>query len=168
MRLRLFACLLLSLTFFDAAEAQQKQWGVGFRGSLDGLGIHVKHFLDPELALLSQVNAGGLWLYEGKSFVFSSFVIYHLPLPMPQIRLFFGGGGHIGSWNNRERTPVNAFIAGVDGMAGIEFISTKSPLAYSIDVKPSINFLDNTSYFGHNLIGVSLRYYFAPSGNKKS
>src|SRR5690606_38554362 len=119
MRLTLTALLLFLSSGWYPALAQPKPWGIGFRGSLDGVGLNVKYFADPELALLSQVTAGGLWLYEGKSFVLSSFVLYHLPLPMPQIRLFFGGGGHLGGWIGRDRLPVNAFIAGVDGMAGV-------------------------------------------------
>lgn len=162
MRLRLTTLLLVLSLGYYPAPAQPGPWGVGFRGSLDGAGLSVKHFVDPELALLSQVTAGGLWLYEGKSFVFSSFLMYHLPLPMPQIRLFFGGGGHLGGWIERDRLPVSTFIAGVDGMAGVEFISLKKPLSLALDVKPSINFLDKTTYFGHNLIGISVRYYFAP------
>lgn len=155
--------LLLLCVTGQKVSAQAKSWGIGFRGSLDGVGMNVKHFLDAELALLSQVSAGGLWLYEGKSLVFSSFVLYHLPLPMPQVRLFFGGGGHAGGWVNRDHDPANTFIAGIDGIAGAEFVSLHRPLSFSIDIKPGLNFFDQTAYFGHNLIGLSVRYYFAPS-----
>lgn len=166
MNLKITAVLLCLCFATEKTAAQPSSWGVAFRGSLDGVGLNVKHFFDPEMALLSQVSAGGLWLNEGRSFIFSSYVLYHLPLPMPQIRLFFGGGGHLGAWINRTRTPADAFTAGIDGMAGIEFISFKHPLSYSLDIKPSINFLDRTEYFGHNMVGISLRYYFAAASRK--
>lgn len=157
---RLFLLLLVILPCRPVL-AQQGSWGIGFRGSIDGAALNVKHFVSPQMALLAQVSAGGRWLYEGQSFVLSSYVLYHLPLPMPQIRLFFGGGGHFGAWLSRSRTPADAFIAGIDGMGGVEFISLKNPLSLALDIKPSINFLDRTEYFPHNMAGLSLRYYFA-------
>jgi len=158
---------LISLCQPFSASAQQ-YLGAGIRMSPDGLGFTGKIFINKKIAFEAQLNAGGLFAEEGKSFNAVSMFQYHLPLMDPSWRVFFGGGFYSGVWNHdhgfiyREenfRKKKYEGILGICGIGGVEHFFKNGPLAFSLDFKPSVNVLSNVDFFSHNLFGLSLRYY---------
>lgn len=149
------------------AGAQSTRTGAGLRLTPDGGGGTIKHFLDPALALEAQLNAGGLMGLEGESFTAVGLLEYHIPLPDPSWRLFFGGGAHIGVWNNRNHYDPDEFIFGVDGIGGVEYVFRNFPLGLTGDFKPAINFVTDVDFFPHNIFGIGARFYFGPGAIRR-
>ncbi len=143
------------------AHAQPGRIAIGTRGSLDGAGVNGKYFFRNGFALEGQLNAGGIRLLNGHSAYGVALIEYHLQLPLPAFRLYFGGGVHGGVWNGRDETPFpEEVMAGLSGIAGFEYIFRRFPMGISGDLRPSINYVREVEFFPHNLIGISLRYYF--------
>jgi hypothetical protein len=155
-------CLaLFLLCLATILKAQPGRVGLGVRGALDGTGITAKYFMKSGFALEGQINVGGLRAIDGQSVYAVSLIEYHLQLPIPAFRLFFGGGIHAGRWASRPNTDyIDEGIFGLDGIGGLEYLFTNVPLGISGDIRPSINYIQEVEFLPHNIIGVSLRYYF--------
>lgn len=152
---------LMMLALPLAVSGQPGRTGLGLRGSFDGAGITAKYFIDRSFAFDWQVNAGGIYLLNGESYYSSFFMLYHLQLPIPFIRIFFGGGFHAGVWKNREEaTYTNETIFGLDGVGGVEYMFNRVPIGISGDLRMSVNYLQEVELMPHNAIGVAVRYYF--------
>lgn len=153
-----------------SAFAQKGDAAIGLRLSPDGMGFTAKYFVDRNIAFEGQLNAGGIMGLQGESFNAVGLLEYHIPLPDPSWRLFFGGGAHVGVWDKydndyyfegrRRRDNDNEFILGIDGIGGVEYIFKRAPIGLSADIKPSINILSDVDFFSHNMLGLSARYYF--------
>lgn len=165
--LLVFSGLLLSICMCESALAQKGQTAVGLRLSPDGAGFTGKFFVDRNLAFEGQLNAGGVFGGPGESFNAVALLEYHIPLPDPSWRVFFGGGAHVGVWDHggsrftsegRYREGSEA-IFGIDGIGGVEYVFKSVPIGLSADFKPAINLLSEVDFFPHNMFGVSARYY---------
>jgi len=159
-----FSGLLAGLFLVSNVQAQGSNLGLGLRMTPDGGGFTIKYFFDQNLAIEGQLNAGGILALEGQSVTAAGLIEYHINLPDPSWRLFFGGGMHFGNWD-RDDYRGSQFILGIDGIGGVEYIFKKIPLGLSGDFRPAVNFLTDVEFFPHNLFGASARYYF-PSKSK--
>ena len=159
--------LILSIGLSQNAIAQKGQTGLGLRLSPDGAGLTGKFFMDRNLAFEGQLNAGGVFGGEGESFNAVGLLEYHIPLPDPSWRVFFGGGLHVGVWDhgNSRFTSEGKYrdgsegIFGIDGIGGVEYVFKSVPIGLSADFKPAINLLSEVDFFPHNMFGVSARFY---------
>lgn len=156
------ALLLLAPT---SATAQKNDIGLGLRATPDGGGFTGKFFFSKNLALEAQLNAGGVLAFEGTSFNAVALLEYHIILPDPSWRIFFGGGLHAGVWDHdafyyapyvSDRSEA---IFGIDAIGGVEYVFKKIPLGLSADIKPAINFVEDARFFPHNMFGLSARFY---------
>lgn len=161
------AGLILTIGLSTQVNAQNGRAGIGLRMTPDGGGLTGKFFVDRNLAFEGQLNAGGLLGEEGESVTAVALLQYHIPLPDPSWRIFFGGGAHMGSWNHDNRSREGRFddddtefIMGIDGIGGVEYIFRKVPIGLSADFKPAINLVSDVDFFPHNMFGFSARYYF--------
>jgi len=152
--------LLFIIAGIVNANAQATRMAIGARATPDGLGASFKGFLDRNLAIEAQLNVGGIITLPGESFTAVGLLEYHIPLPDPAFRIYFGGGLHAGTWVNRGG-HADEFIFGMDGIGGIEYVFKSIPLGISADLKPAINFVQEAEFFPHNIFGVSARYYFS-------
>lgn len=166
-------CLFLAgflLTVCTSENAAARgETGLGLRLTPDGGGFTGKFFMDRNLAIEAQVNAGGvLGWEEGTSFNAVALVEYHIILPRPEWRLFFGGGIHAGVWDHnrniynaetRRYNDDNEGIFGIDGIGGVEYRFRKAPIGLSADFKPAVNFARDVNFFPHNMFGLSARFY---------
>ena len=133
---------------------------IGIRDSPDGAGASAKFFFNHYFAFETIVAYGGFAFFngDGNSVYTTGLLEYHLPLPAPAWRLYFGGGAHIGYWYGRENHH-DQIIFGLEGIGGIEYIFPGARLGVSFDLKPPLNFLQEVAFFPHGLAGAGLRYY---------
>lgn len=163
-RLRLFTLMLLlagCAAFSNQAHAQGGDAAIGLRLTPDGAGFTGKFFVDKPLAIEAQLNAGGIFAFEGESVTAVGLVEYHIQLPDPSWRLFFGGGAHIGTWDRDYRRGNDEFIFGLDAIGGVEYQMKNIPIAFSGDFKPAVNIVSRADFFPHNMFGAAARYYFS-------
>jgi hypothetical protein len=160
MKILYIAFLILCCTGF-CGYAQPGRTGLGMRGSVDGVGITAKYFLDRAFAIEAQGNYGGIRALAGQSKYITALVQYHVPLPLPTFRVFFGGGLHAGHWTDRQDAIYrDEAIFGLDGVGGVEYLFTRFPIGISGDIRLSINYVQEVEFMPHNLIGLAVRYYF--------
>ena len=147
--------------------AQPSRVAIGIRDAPDGAGASMKFFFNHYFAFETNLAYGGFAFFkaDGTSIYATGLLEYHLPLPAPAWRLYFGGGAHIGYWAGRENHR-DEFIFGLEGTGGIEYIFSKARIGISLDIKPPINFLQEVEFFPHGVAGGSLRYYL--SGRKSA
>ncbi len=165
--LLVLSTLILSIGLSNNVFAQPGQTGLGLRLTPDGGGFTGKFFLDRNVAFEAQLNAGGVFGGEGESFNAVGLLEYHIPLPDPSWRVFFGGGVHVGVWDrdNRRYSSDGRYregsepIFGIDGIGGVEYVFKSVPIGLSADFKPAINFLSDVDFFPHNMFGMSARFY---------
>lgn len=163
---KILCCLFVVLTTTGIAQAQRST-GLGVRLSPDGLGFTGKFFSQRNIAFEAQFNAGGIMGGDGESFTVVGLMEYHVPLGDPSWRLYFGGGAHLGAWDNNERRWENGrwrdedskFIFGIDAIGGVEYVFKTAPVGLSIDIKPAVNLLSDVDFFSNNMLGFSARYY---------
>lgn len=167
-RNKLLCLLLLSLSLCTTKTyAQPNEIGVGLRPSFDGGGITGKFFLDHNFAIEAQLNAGGL--HDGNSVTGVGLLEYHIDLPAPGWRIFFGAGIHFGSWDRypdewRHNGDEHG-IFGIDAVGGVEYRFKNIPLGLSADLKPALNLAPQVDVFPHNIFGIAGRFYFGGKGN---
>jgi hypothetical protein len=159
--------LLFSLSLLIGIHTADAQTALGLRPTPDGGGFTGKFFLDNNVAVEAQLNTA-VFGNLGRSVSAVALAEYHLSLPNPAWRVYFGGGAHIGAWdrgyiyNNVERKYVSGYraIVGIDGIGGVEYLFKKIPLGLSADFKPAMNFLSDVDFYPHNMFGVAARVYF--------
>jgi len=160
--------ILFILLIAGKGYAQPGRHALGVRGTLDGVGISYKSYTGSRYAIETQLNFGGIRYLEGKSISAAALIEYHLPLPSPEFRIFFGGGLHFGRWTDRQDAGhPNEIIIGLDGVGGIEYLFRKFPLSISGDLRPSLNYIQEVEFFPHGMLGVGLRYYFGSNRVKQ-
>lgn len=148
--------------------------GIGFRISPDGAGVTAKVFLGHHWALEGQVNGSegsdnwpGDNTKDGPGWAIVGLAEYHLILPDPSWRIYFGPGMHFGKWDRYdhrlyENRPLPQGIWGIDGIFGLEYLFKSIPIGLSADIKPAMNYVHDAAFYPNNFFGVSARYYFGP------
>ena len=143
-------------------SAQSYQTAVGLRfGGLTS-GLTVKHFVSKTSALEGILSVGR------RSFIVTGLYEKHIPVDNSNaFKFYFGGGGHLGFfqndggyyyYNDRPLYTTSYTVAGIDGIAGIEYKFKEAPINIGLDFKPFIDFFNgNTVYFDG---GLSIRYTF--------
>ncbi|MGN6567196.1 MAG: hypothetical protein ACTHJ0_04550 [Flavipsychrobacter sp.] len=159
--------LLLSMLSFSTAKAQMTSpIALGLRATPDGGGFTGKFYMNDNMAIEAQLNGGGV-IVGSPSFAAVGLFEYHIIMPDPSWRIFFGGGIHFGSWDrNDDNNPEGIF--GIDGIGGVEYIFKNIPLGLSADLKPAINFVSTPDFFPNNFFGVAARFYLPMKGSKAS
>jgi hypothetical protein len=149
--------VLFSLTFFamDASAAVYKG-GLGLRleGGRDGnSGVSYKQFVRQNMAF------EGLFLSDfDDGFEISALGMTQNGFPgAPSELMWYGGGGaHIGFWGDR-----NPFVAGIDGILGVEYAFRQIPLSLSLDWHPVFNLISKEDdRFFPMKFGLTVRYIF--------
>ena len=138
-----FLCLSsfsLSAQPYDNAIGLRMGFSVGLTG---------KTFLQPDKAL------EGLLHLQSQGLGLTLLLEKHAPaLGTPQLQWYYGIGGHAGLWykdRNRNRAyPLFGedanFIAGVDGILGIEYTIKEIPFVIGLDFKPLINLIGSGEF----------------------
>lgn len=160
--------LLLSMLSFSAAKAQMTSpIALGLRATPDGAGFTGKFYMNENMAIDAQLNAGGLIIGD-QSLTAVGLFEYHIILPDPSWRIFFGGGLHFGSWDRPYDGNSSQGIFGIDGIGGVEYVFKNIPLGLSADFKPAVNFVSEATFFPNNILGASARFYLPMKGSKAS
>jgi hypothetical protein len=157
--MRLSILVLFTLLISTFSNAQDYQTGLGLRGGTAN-GITVKHFLGESDAV------EGIFSSRWRGFSITGLYERHmLAFQEPGLKFFYGGGGHIGFWDN-DRGPWDDDdfndgdgVIGVDGIIGLEYTIDQIPLNIGIDWKPGFNLIGHTGFWGDG-IGLSVRYTF--------
>lgn len=151
-------CVLLIFAYCEIAKGQAPyNTALGLRLN-QGIGITARHTINDDQSVEGilyyrrhGVNATGL------------FQINYPVLKESSIRFYTGAGAHIGVWNGyyytesvKHKSDVY-LVAGVDGQAGVEYTFTKIPLNFSIDWKPSFNFIEVTHFWADD-VALSVRW----------
>ncbi len=124
-------------------------------------GITVKHFVSGQDAF------EGILSTRWRGFQFTGLYERHFnAFKVPELKLFVGGGGHIGSYHSGyyhhvhddHHHPTYFGNAGLDGILGIEYTFRNAPINLGLDIKPSIDLWHMSPiYMG---AGFSIRYTF--------
>lgn len=146
--------LFLSGASFTSLQAQPYQTGLGLRGPL-GNGITLKGFISEKSAL------EGIMAFRYGGFNFTGlYEIHQNAFDVDNLFWFYGGGGHIGTWENApwwdDRNSRTAVI-GLDGILGIEYTFEDIPITASVDFKPAFNLVGDTGFWPDGG-GISVRY----------
>ncbi|MGX5820583.1 hypothetical protein ACWKWU_20465 [Chitinophaga lutea] len=155
MKHRVLTMLLLSIACTAAAQQAPGRIEAGIRLGWP-LGVTGRYFFTERSAGEAIVGA------YNKTFSVTALYQYHWDLSALTVDGFgwyAGGGAHIGT---RRRDGSTNFLAGVDGIAGINYNFAKIPLNLSLDWKPAIHFTGSSDLAD---FGLSARYVFG--GNNK-
>lgn len=146
---RVLLLALLALGFSNL-HAQEYDLAIGFRaGSANGLTL--KQFISDQVAL------EGMVLYRKGGARATVLMEAHFPIA-DDLSIIFGGGGHVGFTSSTfTETRYTQFAAGVDLIAGLEYVFPRSPFAISFDLKPSLELISTPQISGNNA-GVTLKY----------
>jgi hypothetical protein len=136
----LFILLLLSPVLMNGQEYRH---AIGIRGSYFNPGIEYRYFIDYKnsvKALLSSRDRGlqlhGLYeIHRFNIFEFSDRFVF-----------FYGAGLHAGyqRWDELEKDKLhtktlNHTLAGIDGLAGLEYYFRGVPVLAGLEVKPYVD-----------------------------
>ncbi|MBL7692911.1 MAG: hypothetical protein JNM41_15060 [Flavipsychrobacter sp.] len=169
MKIKLTATLLaIGMSAITYAQDHNHPYAAGLRASPDGVGATVRYHPSELIAIEGQLNfsggrPSGLPSSSGKSTMAGILAQVNAPLIGPQVMMFFGVGAHYGSWIRYKDVSKNETMYGLDVVFGVEYRFSDMPLGVSVDVKPSLNYAPDVTYFPNNILGLSARYYF---GNK--
>lgn len=136
-------------------NAQGYTKSIGIRGGFSS-GFEYRFFTDDvnSYKLLLSTRNQGVQLHA-----FKEFHQYQLFSFTDQLVFFFGAGAHVGfeSWdvvkyrnNMRWYDTKTAVIAGLDGLAGLEYVFYEAPVSIGIEVKPYFDL------FGQEFFDVQL------------
>ncbi|MGK7396528.1 MAG: hypothetical protein ACNS62_18255 [Candidatus Cyclobacteriaceae bacterium M3_2C_046] len=140
-------------------QAQDYQTGLGLRLGTSN-GITIKHFVNSNAALEGQLT--GRW--RGVT-ITGLYVVQNPAFDTPGFSWFFGGGAHIGFYNNYRDHPWfkddyhNDTVMGVDLILGLEYTFTEAPITLGLDWKPEVNLIGYQGFWGEEF-GLSIRYNF--------
>jgi len=142
-----FLILIILLVSAVVSNAQGYRQALGLRGGLSS-GIEYRYYAHDESSykLLLSTRDRGMQLHALKEF--HRYDLFDLS---EQLVFVFGAGVHAGfqTWdiahihctdcNRRWYSPHSAFIAGIDGLAGVEYIFYEIPVSLGIEVKPYLD-----------------------------
>lgn len=143
----------------------QYNTAIGVRGG-GTTGLTVKHFVSGNAALEGIL---GVW-YHGVS----GTILFEQHTPVfneAGFNLYYGGGGHVAAdarsryyvyyYNDRRYSyyPGGGVGVGIDGIVGLEYKIPKAPIAFSLDVKPFVEFTNFGTWFSFDPgIGVKVAF----------
>ena len=92
---------------------------------------------------------------------------YHKPL-MGDFSWYYGFGGSVGSYKYKSftnaqgiRVDSNSEVAlSIDGIVGVEYNIPSAPIALSLDIKPYLDFVQESTIRLIDPVGFSIRYKF--------
>lgn len=106
-------------------------------------GFSIRQFIGDNQAIEGFISLGNPY---GVGATFQLFQ----PLAVPNLFLFYGGGGYIGSFEKNTRL-------GLMGIVGLDYTFPDLPVNLSIDWKPELNFV-NQVFFEPTAFALSIRY----------
>lgn len=160
---KIFIFLVL-FSLVTLVKAQDYKNAIGIRAGYP-TGITFKHFM-----------GGGPRAFEGifsfyrYGFSATALIEKHSAsaFDVPRLNWYYGGGGHIGTFNDypyryyrkyKDYVPGDRYLSlGVDGIIGIEYNLKEIPINFSLDLKPSINLFAYPDFWIDP--GLSIRYCF--------
>ncbi|GAB3008208.1 hypothetical protein GCM10027284_28320 [Cyclobacterium sediminis] len=152
----MFAMMALVLMFSlsNESKAQAYNTGVGLRLGASS-GLSVKHFISQDAAL------EGILHTRWRGLLITGLYEVHRDIEdVDGLNWFYGGGAHIGSWNNSSKYDYDgSTVIGIDGIIGLEYVLEELPLNFSLDFKPAINIINNGGFWGDEF-ALSVRYIF--------
>lgn len=167
MKKTLFALFVLSSFLLISARSSaqsntnyQTALGLKFGGYENG--ISVKYFPVDNTAI-----EGVLGFRDHGAVVTGLYELYQEAFGVPELRFYYGAGGHIGAVGSGDYQRFNGdnevynsghILLGIDGVLGLEYIIPKSPIAISLDLNPRIELA--TGPFGDIAPGLGLKYTF--------
>lgn len=158
----MFALVVMVLLYAmpNESKAQAYNTGVGLRlGSSNGLSV--KHFIKEDVAL------EGILHTRWRGLLITGLYEVHKDIPDAEgLGWFYGGGAHIGSWNNGSGNPYwadsnyrGSTIFGIDGIIGMDYVFDNVPINLSLDFKPVLNLVNGGGFWGDEF-ALSIRYVF--------
>ncbi len=138
-RILFFAIFILA---FTTINAQGYKHSAGIRAAWISPGIEYSYYTadNHSLRALLSTRGRGVQLH-----LLTEFYEYDLFSFSPQLVFYYGGGVHFGteSWNksvtegNQIYTKTkSSFLAGLDGVAGVDYIFYEVPVKIGLEVKP--------------------------------
>lgn len=164
MKYLLFAFALL--LFSNTAKSQDFNQSAGIRVGLSS-GFEYRIFTDDanSYRLLLSTRGHGAQLHALKEFH-----QYELFSFTDQLVFYYGGGIHAGftSWdeyhyqnNIRWADTRTAFVAGIDALAGLDYVFYEAPISLGVEVKPAIDILGRKMFDFHLWdFALTIRYLF--------
>ena len=159
--------LILTLAGFNVfAFSQEFKQAIGIRAGFTG-GIEYRIYTDEENSykFLLGSRERGLVAHALKEFH-----RYDLFAFTDQLNVVFGAGLHVGyerwdqqyyNYNTSYYVTRTAFIAGLDGLAGLEYMFLEVPLSVGLEVKPYFDFLGHETFdFELFDFAFTLKYHF--------
>ena len=164
--IRTIFLIAVALVMGKEASAQlTSPHAVGLRfGSASG--INYRHTLAEDRALegILSVRSNS----TSSTFRLVGLYEYHKELPFENFSWYYGFGGSI--WNytykgytNNEGTyfpKTSELSLSIDGVVGVEYNIPTAPIALSLDVKPYLDFVQESTIRLIDPIGFSIRYKF--------
>lgn len=149
MKIKTFFALALLFALSSTVQAQLYNTGIGGRLGFPA-GLSYKQFVSRTLALEGIAGMSGI---GSDTPSFSATVLFenHSEVFMENLSLFYGGGGHLGTYKG-------AFEFGADGIIGLEFVFDGAPIAFSFDFKPALSITRNIAFTSGG--AFTLRYVF--------
>ncbi len=148
--------LFFGLLSYNEVKAQTYATAAGLRLGVS-TGVTVKHFIKDDLAL------EGILHSKWRGLLITGLLEVHKDIrEVRGLRWFYGGGAHIGSWNYRNRTPLEyrgRTVVGIDGIIGLDYMFDDLPLNLSLDYKPAFNLINSGGFWGTET-ALSIRYTF--------
>lgn len=160
-------CLLI-LGYTDAFAQLTSEHAIGGRfGSAQG--VTYRHTLQPDRAVegILSVQSNS----KSRRFRMVGLYQYHQPL-RDDFTWYYGFGGSIGSYkqkgytevssegNSRYINPNSELALSLEGVIGVEYNIPEAPISVSLDLKPYLDFLQESSIRLIDPFGFSIRYKF--------
>ena len=148
--------LFFGLSSYNEVKAQTYATAAGLRLGVS-TGVTFKHFIKDDLALEGILHSKWRGLL-----ITGLFEVHKNIREVRGLRWFYGGGAHIGSWNYRNRTPIEyqgRTVVGIDGIIGLDYMFDDLPLNLSLDYKPAFNLITSGGFWGTET-ALSVRYTF--------
>lgn len=151
---------MVMLMIANNLSAQSYHTGIGIRfGGLTS-GLTVKHFIGKTAALEGILGVGN------RSMIVTGLYEMHVPVDNSNaFKFYYGAGGHLGFFRdggsyyyNSSHLYTATTVAGVDGVAGLEYTFRKAPVNIGVDFKPFVDFFNGSIVYFDG--GLSLRYAF--------
>ena len=145
---KIIALVACAVLFAGTAFSQNYKNAVGIRIGGYNAGRTYKHALNQGNAIEAM-----LWYNWNSGFSVSGLYEWSTQVINPDFNLYYGAGLHIGMY-------TNAFALGIDGIVGLEYKIPSAPIAFSIDYKPSINFVPGIDAYGFFDFALGIKYTF--------
>ena len=155
-----FVFLLIAGTLVvNKVSAQDYKTALGIRLSSSAASVNnsfsIKHFINERTAI------EGLFSF-GDPLAFGALLEFHNPLSASGLKYFYGGGAYLSfvkTYNpNKLMNETNANF-GAQGVIGLDYKFTNTPLNISLDWKPELNLVSDIN-FEPAAIGFSARFTF--------